>query len=98
MPRAVWIYKRMKKREAPFMWIIRVTHPVLMSCMIFTMDVKAMLASELYIMETINPEMICRVRVIPRRNPMFHMKEIEVGVGRSRREAFTILKIGSVFI
>jgi hypothetical protein len=38
--------------------------------------------------------MICRVRVIPRRNPMFHMNEIEEGQGRSIRELFTIFMVG----
>jgi len=29
IPRAVWMYRRIKNKDAPFMWIIRVIHPVL---------------------------------------------------------------------
>lgn len=64
--------------------------PVLMSCIIFTIDRKAPVASELYIIETIRPVMICKIKVIPRRNPIFHRKEIEVGVGRSSKDDFII--------
>jgi hypothetical protein len=49
-------------------------------------------------MEISRPEMICRVRVIPRRNPMFHRYEMDEGVGRSDREDFIILMIGWVFV
>lgn len=97
IPRAVWMYKIMKNKEAPFMCTIRVTHPVLMSCMIFTIEVNASFASELYIIEMIRPVTICRIKVIPSRNPIFQRNEIEVGVGRSRREDFTILRMGSLF-
>ncbi len=41
---------------------------------------------------------ICRVRVIPNRNPIFHRYEIEEGVGRSERDAFRILRIGWVLV
>jgi len=51
-----------------------------------------------YIIDTTSPEIICRVRVKPRRKPMFHRKEIELGVGRSRRDFFKIFVIGFVFI
>lgn len=92
------MYRRIKKREAPFMCIIRVIQPVLMSCIIFTMEVKASLASELYIMDTTSPVTICSIRVIPSKKPMFHRNEIDVGVGRSRRDDLIILRIGSFFI
>lgn len=80
------------------MWIIRVIQPILMSCIIFTIEVKASLASELYIIETTSPVIICRTKVIPKRKPMFHIKEIEVGVGKSNKELFTIFRIGLFFI
>ena len=51
-----------------------------------------------YIMERIRPVIICRDRVIPRRNPMFHIKEMEEGVGRSISDFFTMLRIGFLFI
>jgi len=37
IPRAVCMYIRIKNREAPFMWSIRVIHPMLLSRIIFTM-------------------------------------------------------------
>lgn len=98
IPRAVWMYIRMKNKEAPFMWTIRVTHPVLMSRMIITITIKACSVFALYIIDRINPDPICRVRVIPNRNPMFHNMEIDVGVGRSSSAFFTIDRIGLVFI
>lgn len=42
--------------------------------------------------------MICSTRVIPSRDPMFHRNEIELGVGRSAREDFTMDAMGWVFI
>lgn len=40
-PRAVWMYNNTKNREAPFMCVIRVAQPVLISCMILTIVEKA---------------------------------------------------------
>jgi hypothetical protein len=59
---------------------------------------KAVRASGLYIIDNTNPDISCKTSVIPKRNPMFHKKEIEEGVGRSNKEDFTIFKIGLVFI
>lgn len=67
---------------------------MLTSCMIFTMLGKALLTSGVYSIDKISPETVCMVRVIPRRKPMFHKNEIDVGVGRSLREVFIILRIG----
>ena len=36
IPRAVWMYIRTKNKEAPLVWTIRVTHPVLVSRIIIT--------------------------------------------------------------
>lgn len=47
--------------------------PVLISCIIPTMVAKAVLVSALYIIDSTIPEINWRVRVIPRRNPIFHM-------------------------
>lgn len=41
--------------------------------------------------------MICRERVMPKRNPMFHRNEMEVGDGRSRRELFISFVSGISF-
>jgi len=54
--------------------------------------------SAVYIIETTIPETIWRVRVNPRRNPKFHRKEIEVGVGRSIRDFFIRFVTGFIFI
>jgi hypothetical protein len=94
MPRAVWVYSRMKKIEAPLVWIIRVTQPVLKSCMIFTILGKAVIVSAEYIMDKMIPVISCRDRVIPRRNPTFQRNEIEVGEGRSRSEVLIIFSRG----
>jgi hypothetical protein len=64
--------------------------------MIITLNALSVCA--VYIMDRISPEMICSIRVIPRRNPMFHINEIEDGEGRSIRELFIILSIGLFFI
>ena len=97
-PRAVWMYNSTKNREAPFMWIIRVTHPVLMSCMIPTIVENAVFVSALYIIDKMIPETSCSVRVIPSRNPIFHKNEIDEGVGRSISEDFIIFRIGLFFV
>ena len=46
--------------------------PRLMSCIKFTIEINASLASELYLMEISSPDTICRIRVIPSKNPIFH--------------------------
>jgi hypothetical protein len=51
-----------------------------------------------YIIDRINPVMICRVNVIPNKNPIFHINEIEEGEGKSKRDFFTILRIGLLLI
>lgn len=64
----------------------------------FTMFVNAVVASAAYIMDKMSPVTNWRVRVMPKRNPMFHMNEIEAGVGRSRRDLFIIFRRGLVFV
>lgn len=44
------------------------------------------------------PVMICRDRIIPSMNPIFHMSEMDLGVGRSIREDVSIFISGWVFI
>ena len=80
------------------MWIIRVSHPVLISRIIIIMVLKAVSVCAVYSIERINPEIICSNKTIPSRNPMFHIYEIEDGEGRSRSEFFIIFKIGFVFV
>lgn len=84
----------MKKREAPFIWIIRVAHPLLISCIMSTILENAVAAFALYIIDRVIPVTNWRVKVIPRRNPMFHMNEMDDGEGRSRRDLFKIFRIG----
>lgn len=67
-----------------------------MSCIIFSTEVNAVEVSGVYLMERKSPVTICRVRVIPSRNPMFHRNEIDEGVGRSKREDLTIVIMGLV--
>jgi len=45
-------------------------------------------------MEINRPVVICVTRTIPIRNPKFHMKLMEVGAGKSKREVFIILYKG----
>jgi hypothetical protein len=66
--------------------------------MILTIMENAKEVSAVYIIDTTSPEMICRVRVNPRRNPKFHRNEIEVGVGKSSRDFFIRFVIGLFFI
>jgi len=51
-----------------------------------------------YTIDRIKPVAICSVRVIPRRNPKFHMNEIEAGVGKSSRALLIIFIRGLLFI
>ena len=67
------------------------------SRIIITMDVKAKLVSAVYSIDTKSPVKICKVRVIPSRNPRFHINEIELGDGRSIRDFFIIEVIGFFF-
>lgn len=44
------------------------------------------------------PDTTWDVSVIPSRNPMFHKKEIDCGVGNSNRDLLAMLISGSLFI
>jgi len=92
------MYISMKNKDAPFMCSIRVIHPMSLSRMIFTMTWNDMEVSAVYIIDTISPDAICIVSVNPSMNPIFHMYEIDVGVGRSKSDFFIIFVIGFVFI
>jgi len=94
----VWIYINTKNKDAPFVWISRETHPMSLSRMILIITEKARDVSAVYIIDTTNPEMICRVRVNPSRKPKFHRNEIDVGVGRSKRDFFIRFVTGLLFI
>lgn len=48
----------------------------------------------MYVIEIRIPVMSWRVRAIPDRNPMFHSREIELGVGRSFSELESIFNMG----
>lgn len=73
---------------------MRVIQPVLISCIIPTMVEKAVAVSALYIMDRTIPEISCRDNVIPKRNPIFHINEMDEGVGRSSREIFMVFRMG----
>jgi hypothetical protein len=77
---------------------MRVTQPVFMSRIIMIITLKAVSVWAVYIIDKISPETICKDRVIPSRNPMFHINEIAVGVGRSIREFFNSFRIGLCFL
>ena len=92
------MYISTKNREAPFVWISRETHPISLSRMILIITENAREVSAVYIIDTTSPEMIWRVRVNPSRNPKFHKNEIEVGVGKSKRDFFIKFVTGLLFI
>jgi hypothetical protein len=80
------------------MWIIRVAHPLFTSRMIATITLNTLSVWVEYTIDRINPVMICRVSVIPSRNPMFHINEIDEGVGRSISDFFIIDMTGFFFV
>jgi len=82
------MYISMKNRDAPFICIIRVIHPMLLSRIILIIIWNEILVSDVYIIDTISPDTICNVKIIPNMNPIFHIYEIEVGVGRSISDFF----------
>jgi len=92
------MYIRIKNNEAPFVWIIRVAHPVLMSRDIMITDENARFVSAVYTIETNNPDTICKTSTIPSMNPMFHIIEMDEGVGRSNRDFLVRFVIGLIFI
>ena len=67
---------------------------MLLSRIIDTIFMKAVSVLALYIIDTIRPEMICSIRIIPNIKPKFHMYEIDFGVGKSSRDFFTRFVIG----
>ena len=64
--------------------------------MIITITLKALSVCAVYIIDRIKPLTICKVRVIPSKNPIFHMKEMEEGEGRSISDFFSRFVIGFV--
>ena len=95
IPRAMWMNIKIKNRDAPFLCKLRETHPFILSCIIVIIFSKAVLELALYIIDKINPVKICRVNVIPRRNPIFHNDEMEVGEGSSINDVFIIFVRGA---
>lgn len=69
-----------------------------MSCIIPTIVENAVFVSALYIIDRMIPEISCKVRVMPNRNPIFHINEIDDGVGRSSKDVFIIFRIGLFFV
>lgn len=55
MPRAVWIYNKIKNKDAPFIWINRVIQPVLISRIIITITLNAVSVWAVYIIDRISP-------------------------------------------
>ena len=49
-------------------------------------------------MDNTIPVIICSVKHMPNMKPMFHMKEIDRGVGNLRRDVFTKSAKGSLLI
>lgn len=92
------MYINTKNRDAPFVWISREIQPISLSRMILIITENAKEVSAVYIIDTTNPEMICRVKVKPSRKPKFHRNEIDVGVGRSKRDFFIRFVTGLLFI
>jgi len=52
------MYINTKNKDAPFVWIIRETHPMSLSRIILIITENASEVSAVYIIETTNPEMI----------------------------------------
>lgn len=98
IPRAVCRYKITKNKDAPFICKTRVAHPKFMSRIIITITLKAFSICAVYIIDRINPVNTCSIRVIPRRNPIFHKNEMDNGVGRSTSDFFIMWAIGLFFI
>jgi hypothetical protein len=71
---------------------------MLLSRMIITMFLKDSSTLALYIIDNTRPVVICKVKVIPNMKPKFQRVEIDLGLGRSSREFFTIFKIGFFFV
>jgi len=92
------MYITMKNSEAPFMCNIRITHPILLSRIIITIVLNTVSTCAVYIIDKISPVITWVIRIIPNMNPMFHSREIDVGVGRSIRDFFTKDVMGFFFI
>lgn len=69
-----------------------------LSRMMFTMDSKAFLVSAVNIIDRISPEIICKTKVNPSMNPIFHSIEIDEGAGKSNKDFFVKFIIGLIFI
>lgn len=65
-------------------------HPSFTSRIIITIVLNTVSVWGEYTMDSIIPVMICIISVTPSRNPMFHMNEMDDGVGRSISDFFII--------
>lgn len=86
----------MKNREAPFIWVYRITHPVSISRIMWITDSNAISVDATKFIDSTNPVITCSIRVIPSRNPRFHRKEMARGVGTLKRDLLTISTSGSL--
>lgn len=82
MPRAIWMYKKIKNIDAPLAWIERISHPLFTSRWIWEIILKAVVISLEKFIAKNNPVKIWIIRHIPRSEPKFHIYEILEGVGR----------------
>jgi hypothetical protein len=82
----VCIYNIRNIKEAPFMWMFRVAHPISLFRMIISMFLNAVSTVGVYSIDRNSPVRICVVSRIPSINPIFHRNEIDVGDGRSVRD------------
>lgn len=62
----------MKNKEAPFMWINRIIHPIFTSRMMCITLEKARALFVAKCMDSMIPDTICIPRHSPRSEPMFH--------------------------
>lgn len=76
------------------MWMKRLPQPPTMSRIVWDVDVNAQSVWGMKCIDSKTPVAIWMVRTVARRNPMFHMVEIEEGVGRSTREDLMIFSVG----
>lgn len=94
----MWIYIRIKNREAPFIWVYRIAHPESISRIMWITESKANSVEATKFIDNTNPVITWIISVIPSRNPRFQRKEIARGVGSLIREFLVISISGSLLM
>lgn len=90
MARATWRYNEINIIEAPFIWINRISHPLLTSFIMWITELNAIWDEGLKCIDIRTPVSNWIKIIIPKIDPIFHQLDMLIGEGRSIKFLLTM--------